>query len=192
MNKYFAHLDLPFTADLSTLLSMNLAANRLDHIHCDVAAVPGEVQELLQTLGIVVSHAEMFNTPPRTRLAIHVDGDHLSNITKLNWCFGAEGSVMNWFKLLPNYEPPLMKTGIGTSYLLPDAKKCTLVASTKIGRPTLVNAGVPHSIINPTGERRVVISLVLDRNSAHVQWEDALKLFAPYLRQPRASAPLQR
>lgn len=184
MNPYSANLILPFELDLRASVERECDEDRLGHFSYDPQLLPNDLSNWFRSIGVWVSHAEVFHTPRMSRLPMHIDGGELSNIAKLNWCFGASGSVMNWFKLKdPNGVLESKKTGIGSNYLKPNEKDCRLVHSAKIGTPTLVNVGQIHSVINPTQERRWVLSCVLSKIGGvdRVHFADAVELMGPWV-----------
>lgn len=162
MAKYFVHLKLPFDADMEEYSRFAVDPKVLGHSEKDASQVDHRVLEVLDSVGVGVSHAEAFYTPPQNGLNIHIDSSREGDLAKLNFCYGAHGSLMNWWELKdPSFKPIVRQTGIGTNYLYFPRELCRIVSSTRIGRPTIVNAGRPHSVINPTREGRWVTSLVL-------------------------------
>lgn len=145
--------------------------------------IDSRLLDLISSVGLYVSHQEVFYTPPNGKLPIHVDQYNFSNMTKLNWVIGAKGSHMVWWKPKPGTPLRYYTTPIGTQYLLFEEEEVDEVYRGEIGLGTFINAGVPHSIDNPTDEGRWTLSHCLSFNGTRrmIEWQDAMKLFAKYL-----------
>jgi hypothetical protein len=180
--KYSANLKLPFNTDLRGVTVRECDTTKLGHFHATSKQLPPQLLAWLSARGVYVPHAEVFHTPAMGYLPIHVDGERLCNIVKLNWCYGKVGSMMNWFKLKDASKAiPMKETVVGTKYLQPLPVDCQLVHSARISGPTLVNVGVPHSIINFTNESRWTFSAVLWLESRALEWDEAMQLFKDVL-----------
>lgn len=175
--KFALDLQLPFETDMRSLAERDCDLTNRHHFKMDPTLADPRVLAWLDERGISLSHAEVFYTPPRALLPIHVDGPELSDITKLNWCWGGVGSKMLWWKLKKGIEPIMKFTGIGTRYLTMAASDCVTVAQHVIKSPTLVNVGQPHSVFNMGPEGRWVLSLVLQNKETGepLQWNEAVE-----------------
>lgn len=125
--------------------------------------------------------SELFFSPPNANTTIHTD-DHGGDIIKLNWIIGGRGSLMRWWK--PLVDKPLAYTihaGPTTRY---DRKEVELLHSAEIKQPSMVQVGIPHSILN-TGENRWCISLIPTRkeNNQRLTWAEGLEIFGSYTTQ---------
>jgi hypothetical protein len=164
MSKYSKNLVIPFELDLFPSVKASgegAPLDKLGHFKYDKSSLPQELIEFMRERDLQPGHCEVFYTPPGASLPIHVDGEKLSNLAKINWCYGGPGSMMTWYKLLvPESEVEQKQTGLETSYLIPSFKQCRMIHSAKIGLPTLVNVGVPHAVINPSRVGRWVLSVV--------------------------------
>lgn len=140
---------------------------------------------LLASLGLVMSHGEMFYTPPNTQMPIHVDdGIYGTNRCKINWVFGADGSVMEWWRAKDETQPlNYQTTPIGTTYILFDTIECEKIHSAEIHGPTLVNSGVPHSVNNCTNQGRWCMSFNIAHATTRVpiQWDEAIVIFKDFI-----------
>jgi len=127
---------------------------------------------LLKRLNVYVSRAEVFYIPANNNLPIHIDLDKFSNIVKLNWVFG-EGNMVWWKPNSENYR--CHTTPIGTKYLLFQENECTEIYREKIGFPSLVNVGIPHSVINNSNLPRWCISHNIHSISTkkQLEWDEA-------------------
>lgn len=123
------------------------------------SALPAALHELLARYNIELKKPDLFFTPPGKHLGIHSDVDGVVPITKLNWCYGAEGSYMTWWK--PIAPGKKKYTGVNTPYLKYVIEDCQKVVSAPIGSPSIVDARTPHSVTNLTTESRWVLSCTL-------------------------------
>jgi hypothetical protein len=112
-----------------------------------------------------IANVDCFYTPPKGMLPCHVDLDRISNYGKLNFSYGAPNSRMFWYALKPGYELEVeVNSSTAGDYTLPQGSRvsyvhiplnqCILKESTKIRKPTLINAGQPHSVLNSDNESR--------------------------------------
>lgn len=192
-NRNFLHVKFPFEQDLVGLeRSVREAAHSFNLFHpkqlvqfpFDISLLPAGLQEWLKPRGIEATFTMGFYTPPHEYLSIHIDTwkDNVQDVVKLNWQFGAQGSRMQWYSLKPGVDLQKYRnrrSHIGTPYIAPQHTDVTYQESTKIGTPTLINAGGPHSVINSTNEGRYVLCASIRRpNSEFLSFEDALKIFA--------------
>lgn len=181
MKRFSADLQLPFETDMQALVIAARTPTTLMHYPFSIDNMDPRVLEFLSDFGLTFSHMEVFHTPPLSTLPIHIDGPRQSNLVKLNWCFGAPGSKMLWWKLK---QGTVMKEGVtpvDTRYLFAEQRDCVMIEAARIGTPTLVNVGVPHSILNQTGEPRWVLSGVLNNGATDVQWDEAVSRLAEVL-----------
>lgn len=140
-----------------------------------------EMLDWIRSKDLDVTHAEIFHLSPNgvDHLPIHIDGYKIDNHVKINYVYCDTPSTMNWFKIDDESNIVKSKTPIGTDYMGAPEENCTLVHSAKIGQPSLVNVGVPHSI-SPVQSDRYCFSIVLKQKGSKnlkLQWEDAVKYF---------------
>ena len=175
-NIYCAHLN--FDIDTSPLEKIKQSCNKTELMILEYPRVDENLKHFLKQFQIVISRAEVFHTPAKAKLPIHVDMEEFSNIVKLNWVIG--GGEMVWWKPKDNTVLRHHTTPIGTKYLLFDESECNEVYRQKVGWPSLVNAGVPHSVDNHTDESRWCIShnIHCSITGEQLQWQDAIKRFA--------------
>lgn len=184
---YYRHLNLPFATDMAEQVKAWARNDGGDFSVLRIFKPPSSVidprvVELLDDSGICVLHTEIFYTPPFAVLPIHVDGPVLSNRAKLNFVYDSPTSTMNWYRVKAGCEIPMLTTPIGTRYLKPNQEDCMMVAATRIRTPTLVNVGVPHSVINQVPTGRWCLSIVLGRHGTTdaIEWDEASSNLAKY------------
>lgn len=138
-------------------------------------SIDDAVYDYLKPFGIKVTFSEIFYTPPRCKMPIHTDGELPR--TKLNWIFGADGSTMRWWKPKEGSVPSAFKTDIDTYAEIFDEDNCDCIWTAQVGKPSLLNVSVPHSINNMTDEGRWCLSFVLYDivKDQHLEWDDAVR-----------------
>ena len=142
------------------------------------------LKEFLFQFDLIMPHAEIFYTPPKTQTFIHIDHKiYGTNRCKLNWIFGAPGSVMEWWQRINEEAPiPYKTTRIGSRYIQFEYEECTKIYEAEVGMPSLINSGVPHSVNNFTDQDRWCLSFNLAySDNTPIQWEDAAKKFKNFL-----------
>ena len=111
---------------------------------------------------------------------MNVAGDY----AKLNWVYGGDNSVMNWYKINSNYTQPLLNTTNINSYALYyKTDEVDLIHSQTIGLPSLVQVGCPHNVVNGSTER-FCISLVFENSISkkRLTFNEAVALFKNYIK----------
>ena len=174
MRKFSADLKLPFNSDFMLEdVKRDCDRTKLGHFAYDKTKFDPRVTEYLRERGLCISHYEIFFTPAHSLLAIHVDGSKLSNIVKLNWVWGGTGRRMMWWKMREGCSLTQGTTPVNTPYLYAEQRQCIMIESAKIGRPTLVNVGQPHSVVNATPEDRWCLSAVLAgiEEQTNLEWD---------------------
>jgi len=183
----FADVTLPFKTNLEAAVKRAVTSQAgLGHFPFGVEGFDQRVLELLGQHGLFISHYEVFFTPAHHFLAIHVDGPTVSNIVKLNWVFGGEGSKMMWWKLKSGCEMVKGTTPLNTPYLYIAQKDAVMIGMKSIGQPTLVNVGQPHSVLNATARPRWCLSAVLTSKETglNIQMDEALEALGMYVSKP--------
>jgi hypothetical protein len=166
---------LQIDIDLSPLEDIRVSHTTNTMMIFEYPSVDENLKSFLKPLDMFVSRAEVFHTPANGKLPIHVDMDRYSNICKLNWVVG--GGEMVWWKVKEDIPLRYHKTPIGTKYLLFEEDECEPIYREKIGLPSLVNVGVPHSINNDTDESRWCVSHNINclLTGKQIEWYDAIR-----------------
>ena len=106
---------------------------------------------------------------------IHVDGDSISNLVRVNWVYG-DHHVMNWYS--SNVVKPYSIEKTDRAYVHYKPNEVELIHSQKVGCPSLVQTGVPHNVVNYYGSRRCIsIALTHRQTKKSVTMDEALLLF---------------
>ena len=117
----------------------------------------------LEEKNIYITFAEIFYSPPNTRIPIHLDAPNLKHFTKLNICISDESSYMNWYSVKPEFINKIAKlTILHRPYLEYKLNEVDLVYTKCINGIYLVNASIPHDSTNFTNLSRWTLSLGLN------------------------------
>ena len=179
-NKYCLNLDLGIKFNSSLIEHCKVDPGNINHFKIDTDP---ELQNFLLPLDVKIIHSELFYTPPGYTLRAHIDtvnDDHC----KLNFVYGGTDSLMQWWRLKDStlvLESKFNSTG--TPYIPVNIDDCDLVWSAKIGTPSLVNVGQPHSVINHSNSPRWCFSHVLAdvKKKWVLQWDDAVDIFKTFV-----------
>jgi hypothetical protein len=133
------------------------------HVDVDPKVINPYWYDLLATNGLILKRVELFYGPPDTpyTLGIHIDngpGDR----SKINWVFGGEGCTMHWYRALTHSTKTVEMTPVHSPYNLFEPHEVKLIHTNTIQNPSLVQAGIPHNIVNPGHERWCYSMVVMD------------------------------
>ena len=179
INNFCQDLRFDFDLDISVLdeiqgnTTLSDAPQMFDLNHC----IDKRMVSTLEQFDLAVEHAELFYTPPGKSLPIHVDG-MIKPMAKINWIFGKSGSRMIWWAPRdPDQVTAYKKTPIGTNYIGLDESEADMIYSAEISKTALVEAGIYHSVYNPTDAPRWCFSFVLcsSLDGQRVTWAQAKK-----------------
>ena len=128
------------------------------HITVDIGLVNSYWKQRLLDHDLELLVLELFYGPPNCpyTLGIHTDAGNVGSISdfgKINWMFGGEGSTMHWYKIIQRREKEQLKTPVGSEYNLFESDEVQMIHSNVIKNPSIVQAGIPHNIINFEKER---------------------------------------
>jgi len=119
----------------------------------------------------------LFCAPPRTRQGIHIDGNGEPPLFAINWILTATQSSMTWHRSLIQ---KVTEGHIDHAYHSWQEHECEEIERfSNISGPVLVNAQVPHRVINDTDEWRYCVSVRFP-GSFHT-WEQCVEFFMPYI-----------
>ena len=186
-NNYCYKLDIGINPALDNITSVQKSYSNLDQVmvfNFPLETVDNDVLKFLEPLGLTVGHCEAFYTPPNGELLLHVDRDKPNNDCKLNWVYGAKGSVMEWWIPKDPYCPLNIRTNpTGYHYIEYSKEECNKAWSAEIGTPSMINSGIPHCVVNSTSEGRWCYSHVIfdKHNNKILQWNEAVGIFKPWI-----------
>lgn len=119
--------------------------------------------------------AYIFLTPPNSKSLIHIDGDDFHDCWALNWAWGNDEHVMNWYTTESDLTTVNGATRAGTTYKSWSEDEVFKVSSTKIDIPTICRIGVPHGVENYSVLPRWSISI---RPQIFTKWDRAMAVFS--------------
>jgi hypothetical protein len=144
-----------------------------------------EVKDFFYKHNFFIELIEIFYLFPNDVMAIHTDRSVPGDFSKLNWIYGGQDSVMNWYKVIngPSNRAPLYTTPINSPSLQYAPGEVELVNTQQVGRPSLVQVGCPHNIVNGP-EERFCVSVVFKHKSTNkrVTMEEAIAEFREYIK----------
>lgn len=136
--------------------------------------------EFFNSRGLSLNIAALHIRGPGKLGSIHVDGKTAdSDKTKINWSFNDQHS-MNWYRVKQDVIDPSLKmfTQKDRAYLQYDPEEVELIHSQKVGFPSLIQVGIPHSISNLTSTRKCISILLRDKKTqSHIPMQTAKKIF---------------
>ena len=179
---YHQYLHIPFQPRFRNYEEYIPNRNENHHVRIPKTELDPVLVKWLGGMGIYVIMAEYFYTAPNRSLKAHCDTVELSNVVKLNWMYGGNDSLMDWYELKPGCILPQYETIIQTKFSMPDSNDVLLKESYKIGKPSLINVGKIHGIRNGN-HPRYVYSVVIGElaTQKRLEWNRAKEIFAKYL-----------
>lgn len=118
-----------------------------------------EVLEIINNAGLRIGQVELFYSPPEMFSSIHRDIPS-DDIGKINWVYQGNESRMAWYDTDPNKIIDGPKNNSYKSYTIEES---TLLHTSEIHSPSLVQAAIAHNVINKS-EPRWAVSLMLFYN----------------------------
>jgi quercetin dioxygenase-like cupin family protein len=190
MNKFCLDLQIDNSDEFRSIID-NIIAERKKQVRSRLARqmfkitrdqFPELLVEWLKPFDLTVRHGEIFFLPPGVKHSVHIDGEFLDNHCKINWAVGGGESLMSWYEPLNDKAFVYQITEIGTKYLSFDTEYCKKVFEVKVGNPSLINAGQPHTVENTSEEDRWAVTFVLGDiyTGEKVQWERVFPLLERY------------
>jgi len=141
-----------------------------------------EFKQWIYSKGMAITAGEFFYTPPNRTLEPHSDTPKITDVAKLNWMSGGEGSVMDWYELKPGATLKHNNTVIGTQYSFANNSDIERVHTATVGTPSLVNVGRIHGIRNGNQPRYVAcVILQWPDSGQRLNWSEAEKIFEQYV-----------
>jgi hypothetical protein len=150
------------------------------HVKIDLASINEKFCKLIKSKNLVINHAQIFYVEPFSNTTIHRDKELLQDFPKMNFVFGGEGSVMQWFEPRPEYIKKIKLTPLGIPYVAYDPDEVKLIHQSSVAQPSIVQAGIPHNIIT-FSEPRYCFSFIFAREDYSIfTFKDLVSLFDEY------------
>jgi hypothetical protein len=155
---YCKKIQLPF--DIET---PGFPGESITHYSYDYTKIDSRLLNFLEQVNIYITYAEVFYSPPQTRIPIHQDAPNLKCYTKLNICQSSLKSYMNWYSVKSECKKQDTKVhNLNRPYIEYTPEEVILEHTECIHGVYLVNAGVPHDSTNFTNIPRYTLSLGLN------------------------------
>jgi hypothetical protein len=147
------HLNLPFTLDISWLQEQQhkiSGHDRIVNILMPNDRVDPKLLSWCDTVGIELFQAELIYTPVNGWSKPHIDLGSFSDLCKINWVYGGQGSKMIWYlpKNASAQGTRLQSSTVGTFIRTFHTDDLIELYSTEISGVALVHVGVPHHVSN--------------------------------------------
>lgn len=183
-NIYHDFLNIPYDPGINLMSVPINDETSAQHIIIDKKELNPDLIRWFEQLGIKFNWYEAFYTPPNGgKIIIHTDLAEISDIAKINWTWGAQGSTLIWWEVLDQRKIRRLKTNYEDEIFVCDEEYCLKVYEQEIIYPSLVNVGRFHSTYNPTLEKRWTLSLpVYDlKTGRRLQWPEARNRLKEYV-----------
>ena len=143
----------------------------------------------LDSLGLEIEFQRLFTNAPGYNYTRHVDRIDLNDqSTVLNFPFEDAGSQYSWYNLKETGSVVKKLNTNGAPVYYFDPEHCEQILKLEIhhkpNQPILVNTGYIHSV-NVGNTNRYCFSYFLRKKgqTQTLQWDDAVKIFAPFIAQ---------
>ena len=139
--------------------------------------------DIVKEKNLTVIHAEVFKTNFLNQSwAIHIDADSgLGDVPKINWVYGSQECPMIWYKEKDISQRTAQKTtATGTGYYTFDLDSVEEIDRTFIKTPTIIQSGIPHTVVNDSGKTRWCVSIVLKKGDDLLTFEQLVNEFKDY------------
>ena len=159
--------------------SLHLLGPRIIHKKISDADINPELVSFLRDKGLRIGLAESFYLPKHSKLRIHEDGGIRTDALKINWVYGGEGSVMNWYN--PIKAPIWAETGLGIPFRSYTEEQVELIYSCTVGCPSMLQVAPPHNVVTADSER-FCVSLAINTVSPDemASFTRGLEIFSEY------------
>jgi hypothetical protein len=180
---YHRYLQLPFHPIFRNYESEIPNKKENHHVRIIKQHLDPRLVNWMDAHGLYVIASEYFYTAPDKTLSAHCDTLTLSNVVKMNWMYGGDDSLMDWYEMKPDKPLPQYQTIINTKFSIPAVNDIVLKQSFKIGKPSLINVGQVHGVRNGK-HPRYVYSLVIGVTATQqrLEWDQAKEIFAKYIK----------
>jgi len=133
------------------------------------------VEDWIKSLGLVIGHFSALVCAPGGSLPLHIDHKGSADFPKINWVYGS-GKV-RFFKTdtIPSV---MLKTDLNLPYQCFDSyDNCILVDQYHGSGTILLNAAIPHDVVNVTDYRHCFSLTPLKRRGRLLTWNEASEIF---------------
>lgn len=141
--------------------------------------------QIISKTNLQIDLVEVFKTNPYNKSwNVHidvVDGKILYDLPKLNWVYLNNESVMVWYKEKIHKHKELKRTPTGTEYLDFPLDEVEEIDRTQIDKVAIVQAGVPHTVINNSNKARYCVSIIFKKDKKFISYYELVEEFRQYV-----------
>ena len=181
MSKYCQNINLKLNPLADGITIDDLPNNFWTMLSLDYLSY--DLKKLFVNLNLSLKIAGLFVQKGYVETTIHIDGPNISDVAKINWSFGNNVHSMNWYNIkhgvagnISNRKSPDEKIK-SREYVSISKDQVELIHSQAVGHPSIVQAGIPHNIINYSGNRKCLAIVLFDNNGIPLTMEQAVNLF---------------
>ncbi len=124
----------------------------------------------------MIAHIESFHSHANKIGVINTDcagGDYV----KINWVFGGVGSEMLWYEPKKHFNKHMLGSTIETPFIPYKPFEVNVLHKETIHSPSVVQVGIPHSVINFLDPRLCVSVVIVDSNRNRISMQQAQTIF---------------
>ena len=195
MTQYCIDLDLKMPLFKSTLDPVEFLKQDDQHLakHYKISKdlLSDDIIKFFNKFELTIRIVEIFYRPAGANSRIHIDTEKPGDFVKLNWVYGGKGSVMSWYAPNENYTGVMDSTPVESYATYYKQHQVILLHSQKVGQPSLVQVGIPHSIDNNLTER-FCVSVVFEYNDTKERpmFSQAYEIFKDYINEENNSCSI--
>ncbi len=183
MNHLYLALNIP-NEILRESFTVHSFPTKRRHLLVPAIHLNFSILSLLNNLDLNILQAELFYSEPNFFSDIHTDyANNTKDISKINWLIHGENSLLNWYDTSANQHLRSISSATdGNVYKGYNLSECTLIDSTDLCRPSLIQAGVPHNSVTRDEPRWSVSLTLFDRlTKQHAKFSDVASRFSQYI-----------
>lgn len=156
---------------------------RIPHSRVNLDFLNPAIIDLFTSNNLEITLCEAFYRKPTDIIhdTVHKDAMHITDATKINWVFGGDDTMMNWYKPInPIFN--VNHSQIGVEYINYDRSNLSLIHSQRVGFPSLVQVGIPHDITMGLTDRLCISTFFKEKGSTeYIAFSNAIKLFNNFI-----------
>jgi hypothetical protein len=166
-------LDIPFFKE-------GVAFTSTDTHYSVKNSLSDELCNIIKSGGLTIHLVEAFYRTCGNFSPIHTDSMGQPDIGKLNFVFDSANSKMVWYTPKNGMFPIAKITKIGTKYNTYNTNQVDILESVHLTGPVIIQAGVPHNIVDVTGPRTAV-SVILFKDGRIAKMGEIVEVFNKYV-----------
>jgi hypothetical protein len=186
MNNFCYALNLPFCLNDSWLLEQKQTISGMTRIvNCVMPRdrYDAKLIDWCRSVSIEIAQIELIYTPANGWGKPHIDLHKLKDLCKINWVYGGEGSVMNWYSVKSDRSGSIVNNSVSTFITTFHTDDLNKIYGCCVRGPTLLKVGIPHNVENTSDQERWAISATFrDADSGQLlDFDTAVSKLAKYL-----------